>query len=357
MFKFCIGLMPAIGRTLLLALATVLVAWVGNGPGISWDFRSGVLPPRMTFTRASTKSCFNSSGSLVSLAVNVPCFDYDPVTHVPKGLYAEPQTTNLFLTSGTPANQTITVTNNTYYTVSFYGTGSIAYTGAATGTLTGSGAFPARASVIITSTTTSLVLVVTGSVVDPQVEAGRGASSYIPTTASTATRAGDLATMPVGSWWNTQTGMIRFGMIFHGAVGAPVGGQTFSTFYTFIGTVPNNNNYKVRLGSWPTNQNLAASFVYNSLGDVAAGGASSMVTDSQTDIATWYGPANQYIASNGANLQGGLVIPNVTGLLPRPITLQIGGTLNSQVVAEVWLSYFDYYPRFASRGEISKASQ
>lgn len=141
-----------------------------------------------TFTRSSQATYFGPDGQIHTAANNAPRFDYDPVLLTCKGLLIEEQRTNSFLNSGSPASQTVTVTNAASWTISFYGTGSIAYTGAATGTLSGTGAFPTRVSVTVTTSSTSLVLVLSGTVTDPQVELGSFATSYIPTAGSSATR-------------------------------------------------------------------------------------------------------------------------------------------------------------------------
>lgn len=66
-----------------------------SGLSLSLDFLSGVLDNRITFTRGSTGTYFNSSGVLSSAAINTPRFDYDPVTLAPKGLLIEEARTNL----------------------------------------------------------------------------------------------------------------------------------------------------------------------------------------------------------------------------------------------------------------------
>lgn len=91
------------------------VGWFKNA-SLNLDFTSGVLDPRITFTRASTGTRFNSSGVLESIAINGPRFDYNPVTLAPKGLLIEEQRTNLLLQSAsfdtavwTKSSSTITV--------------------------------------------------------------------------------------------------------------------------------------------------------------------------------------------------------------------------------------------------------
>jgi hypothetical protein len=122
-----------------------------------------------------------------------PRFDYsyNGSVWVPKGLLDEEQRANLYLQSGSPANQTITVANGTAYTVSFYGTGTLTLSGAATQTMNGTGA-NVRTSYTFTASTTSLVIAVSGTVTYPNVEAGSFPTSYIPTTSAAVTRSADI---------------------------------------------------------------------------------------------------------------------------------------------------------------------
>ncbi len=124
-----------------------------------------------------------------------PRFDYDPSTLVPKGLLIEEARTNLLLNSKADATnlstQSVTV-SATPYTLSFYGTGTVTLSGASTaGPLTGSGAFPTRSTLTFTPTAGTLTLTVTGTVQYANLEAASFATSYIPTAASSVTRAAD----------------------------------------------------------------------------------------------------------------------------------------------------------------------
>lgn len=79
----------------------------------SWDFVSliaptaalsltdGSLDASFTFTRASTGYYYDSSGTLVSAAIDAPRFDYNPTTLEIKGLLIENAATNLCLQSQT----------------------------------------------------------------------------------------------------------------------------------------------------------------------------------------------------------------------------------------------------------------
>lgn len=149
------------------------------------------LPPDLQFGRASPATCFDSSGALQVKTNDVPRFYYDPVTLAARGVPIEEIRTNIFLNSGTPVTQTVAVSNGTIYTVSFYGTGSMALTGAVSHTITGTSA-AGRVEYTFTAGSTSLVATLSGIVNYPQVEPGGSASSYIPTTSSAATRREDI---------------------------------------------------------------------------------------------------------------------------------------------------------------------
>jgi hypothetical protein len=80
-------------------------AWAATGaPSFQRDFLSGSLGAGAVFTRASTGTYYNSSGVLVSAAINAPRFDYDPVTLQLKGVLLEDSSTNLAQQSANLAN-------------------------------------------------------------------------------------------------------------------------------------------------------------------------------------------------------------------------------------------------------------
>lgn len=160
-----------------------------------------------TFTRASSKTGFTPRG-LDEAGVDVPFNTRDPETGEPLGLGVHEQRANLFVNNQAPATQDISVTAQDY-TLSFYGTGEIVLSGAATGTLTGTGGSNER----VTLTVTPTAGVITATVVDTeenvQFEAGEFATPPIITGATPETSAADNASiegLDTADWFNPNEG-------------------------------------------------------------------------------------------------------------------------------------------------------
>jgi hypothetical protein len=148
----------------------------------------------LAFTRASTATRTDASGNIVNVASGVGRIDYRNANGSLSStgrLLLEPQRTNLVFPSDVATTQTKTVTA-TAHTLSFYGTGSVTLSGVATGTLIGTGANN-RVALTFTPTAGSLVLTVSGTVTNWQLEAGAFSSTLIQTTTATVTRLADGA--------------------------------------------------------------------------------------------------------------------------------------------------------------------
>jgi len=195
-------------------IATLASGTRGFNPSLNLNFTSGVLDPRITFTRATTATFTGSNGLIQSAAINAPRFDYNPTTLESLGLLIEEQRSNLLLNSlinGTNLSTQTVTTTAVSQTLSFYGTGQIVLSGTSIATVTGTGAYPSRRTFTFTPTAGLLVLTVTGTVQYAQLEVGGFATSFIPTAASQVTRSADIAVMTgtnFSSWYNPAEGTI-----------------------------------------------------------------------------------------------------------------------------------------------------
>lgn len=223
--------------------------FAGDGSTLSLDFTTGVLDSRLTFTRSTTGTYINSSGYVTSAAIDAARFDYDPTTLTARGLLIEGSAINLlnwsesFATSGGTNNNwadtsiTRNSTNNTdpasgttalrvtasagngtiistaamgtsaERTFSIWlrrvsGTGNIQYTLDNGSTYTTQAITSSWVRYTFAATTAAqrvgIRIVTSGDSIElwgAQLEAGSGASSYIPTGASQGSRAADFAVL------------------------------------------------------------------------------------------------------------------------------------------------------------------
>ena len=146
-------------------------------------------------TKFSLQGLNNFNGSITNVSVkeitddtNIPRIDY---TDGCGSWLLEPQSTNLYLNSETLSTQS-NATSASTYTVSFYGTGTITFSGTHTGTLVGTGVND-RVSATFTATAGTLTSTVTGTVTKGQLEEQSYATSYIPTNGASSTRLQDIA--------------------------------------------------------------------------------------------------------------------------------------------------------------------
>lgn len=140
--------------------------------------------PGATYTRTGSRA---GADAAVVYAANVPRVAPS------SGLRVFGSGTNLVRSSDAPPTQSFTVAA-TVHTLSLFGTGSITLSGAATGTLTGTGASN-RVVLTFTPTAATLTLTVSGSVTFAQLEENSFATDYIPnpnTGASSSAGADDV---------------------------------------------------------------------------------------------------------------------------------------------------------------------
>jgi hypothetical protein len=105
---------------------------LGAAPSLNLNFLSGTLDSRITFSRGSTATYYDSSGTLVSAAINAPRFDYNPSTLAARGLLIEEARTNSVRNSSAvggsagvaPTNWSANGTNQSGITVTVVGVGT-----------------------------------------------------------------------------------------------------------------------------------------------------------------------------------------------------------------------------------------
>lgn len=261
----------------------------------------------MDVVRATTATRVNASGLIESVGLNIPRIDYTNGSC--PSILVEPQRTNLVFPSATLTTQTRTVTAAAN-TLSFYGTGTIVLSGVHIATLTGTGANN-RVSLTFTPTAGSLILTVTGTVTNAQLELGSYATSYVPTAASTVTRNADII---------SKTGI------------SSLIGQTEGTVFLDFELLPNNINssYLFALNDGTTT-NMIRSEIYilsptvsqfrtgvNTLG-VGQGDYFTTITQLKNKMAISYSLNNVKIFINGV-----LVATDTSVTIPIMNTFNLG---------------------------------
>ncbi|MFG1400325.1 DUF2793 domain-containing protein [Xanthobacter sediminis] len=137
------------------------------------------------------KTVVSAAGERMTAPANTLAFDYSSGR---RRLLLEGAATNLFIGSAAPvAAQNITVTAQPY-TLSFWGTGAMALSGAASATVAGTGA-NARTAYTFTPAAGTLTLTPSGSVTNVQLEVGGRASSHIATTSTATARVTDVCAL------------------------------------------------------------------------------------------------------------------------------------------------------------------
>ena len=223
-----------------------------------------------TWTRASNGTRTNSSGAIETMGNNVPRLDYS-FGSCP-GVWVEGQRTNLVFPSDTATTQTRTVTA-TAHSLTFYGTGTVVLSGVAIATLAGTGAND-RVTLTFTPTAGSLILTVTGTVTNWQLEAGAYASTLIPTTTASATRLADTNVISgVSSLIGQTQGVVFLDMYYNlvtnggfrvfacleGTVGSVFSGLSINTQNN-----TNNIQYGSNFYSFPSTGRYKVAALYNS---------------------------------------------------------------------------------------------
>jgi len=139
----------------------------------------------------TTLSVDNVSVKEVIDTNNIPRISYD--SNGDNGhILLEPTTTNLYLNTDTLSTQNVS-TSASDYSVSFYGTGTITFSGSYSGSLVGTGVND-RVTLTFTATSGTLTSTVSGSVTNAQIENLGYSTSYMPSLSTQGVRATETAT-------------------------------------------------------------------------------------------------------------------------------------------------------------------
>lgn len=288
-------------------------------PGLVLDFNVGTygvagmigtLASTMTFSRASQAIRTDQTGALEVLGPDIARIDYDPISLAQTGLMLENTATNLFLQTDAPASQSIAVAA-VPHVLSFYGTGTITLSGAHTATVVGTGPYPGRTVYSFTPTAGSLTVTLSGVVQSPQLEEGPAASSFIPTSASAAARSDDIASVPLGGWFDTNAGTLVFdGVLNHALANDRIveldNGATSTRLSVLWNTVLNKPQFQV----WDSGVLQAA---------IAPGGA-AIGFGGNFRVALAYSADDFAVSMNGS-----AAVTDTLGLVPTGLTtLRLG---------------------------------
>jgi hypothetical protein len=317
-------------------------------PRLALDFTTAALDPRVTFTRTgNTATVTNSSGVIVGINADLPRFDFDPVTFVCRGLLIEESRTNALLNSlldGTSlATQTVVVTAAAR-TLSFYGTGQIVLSGAASATVTGTGAYPTRTTLTFTPSAGALILTVTGTVQFAQLELGSFNTSFIPTAATAVTRNADVATMTgtnFSDWFNAAEGTFSIDCIINTKPAAQI------LMEMSDGT--SNNRLQFQRDSSSTNLTYAS--IVGGAIPVNLSRTGAFVSDVGSICAAYK------LDSYAVAVQGGSVATDTSGGVPPLDRLRIGATVAGTAPSSGWYQKISYYPQRLINAEVQAFSK
>jgi hypothetical protein len=306
----------------------------------------------ITFTRASNATFFDSNGLIQTATTDVPRFDHNPATGESLGLLVEEQRVNLLLNSETLATQSATVAAAAH-TLSFYGTGSVVLSGAHSATVNGTGAYPTRTTLTFTPSAGSLTLTVTGTVQYANLEAGAFATSWIPTTGSTATRSADVASITganFSGWYRQDEGTMFVSGDF-----VKAGPSTFSRMVGLAGANTGIDEISVytRIGIGGGDGAIFGAVTVNSSleGDLSA-------PTGFPDFSGGYRSAIAYKANDfGLSSNGLAPTVDTSGTLPTITQLVIMGIVRFQRRHNGHIRRITYWPRRLANTTLQTVTQ
>jgi hypothetical protein len=272
--------------------------------GGGWLVAPGYVDRRITWARTQgggAQSTSRAADGITTLfyGAGTPRFN-----GIPRLAMIEGPATNLLLNSANLATQSVTVSAGAH-TLSLRGTGSVALSGAATGTLEGTGAAD-RVRLTVTASAGSLTLTVTGSVLEAQLETGDAASSWVPTEGATASRGADLPPILLAPNGLTPAGA------FYGVVMLPQSAGTAGQTIFQVNGAGDANRYGILNGA--SGNNIVAQRVTTGSG-ITLSGLGTMTPGQPFACAlAWNATAGVFKALfRGGSIQSGAGGPGTVG--------------------------------------------
>ncbi|MGB9154224.1 MAG: hypothetical protein WCD70_14180 [Alphaproteobacteria bacterium] len=369
-------------------------------PTFRADFMQGALDSRMTFARASNGWYFNSSGVLTQASSNTPRFDYNPSTLALNGLLIEPSATNALLQSNSFATiwadynatiaqnatgpdgltsawtltptaqyggvtQSLSLSGSTSYTLSLWMKAGTSVQGLNVGWYDGTNYH--ASTITPTSTWTRYVIPVGTTVATPsgpyvyidtsnaspsgsfliygaQLEVGNVATSYIPTTSSAVTRAGDNLTNTSIPWFSATAG-------------------SFATEF-MVGTANTAASATVALFDDGTSNNLIKMYVNTTPAEAASSSLSGTATNSAAlaTVAanTPYKMGISYVSGSNQFVNGTTVAGSTSWTsLGEPSglsALRLGVSAAGNTQLNGWLRRFSYWNHTLTNSQLQQVT-
>ena len=315
-------------------------------PRLALNFTTATADVRVATARAAnTATRFNPSGQIEIVNANLPRFDFSPASLVCLGQLIEEARTNLLLNSlidGTNLSTQSVTLSAVPYTLSFYGSGSVAISGGHSATVAGAGNFPSRKTYTFTPTAGSSTFTVTGDVKFAQLEAGAFATSFIPTAGAAVLRNADIVTMTgtnFSDWFNATTG--AFGVNYQ--TYAPAG-SNINVLWIESSVSGAKGGIYSDAGTWRyrttlANMNMTAGVTQNAV-------------NNQVFL---YGNSDYKFAGNGTAVQNNTGV----GALTDIDSLQIGNSTfyGLQKQLNGWMRRISYWPQRITNAEIQAFSK
>ena len=326
-------------------------------PRLALDFTTAVADPRVATARAAnTATRFNQNGLIEIVNANLPRFDFSPTALTCQGQLIEETRTNLFLNSlidGTNLSTQNVTLSAVAYTLSFYGSGSVAISGGHSATVSGVGDFPNRKTYTFTPTAGSSTFTVSGDVKFAQLEAGAFATSYIPTTTTSLTRNADVVAMTgtnFSSWFNASEGTISCNVTL---TSTPTTAAAFPRVLTIAGANPDTDEISI----YTRTQGVGVDFGLPFGGITTAGVSQANLNGISSPINNW-GAAIAYKANDCAAAGSGTLLGTDNSVtLPACTQLLIMGQARFQPQPSGWVRKINYWPQRLTNAEVQAFSK